>query len=89
MSRDSHEKRQREKKRQERAAEKRQRRETRGVGDPDLDGAEPSGATDDELMERFRILSEQRAAGVINEAAFEVERKAIFAELGLADPFSD
>jgi hypothetical protein len=84
VSRDSHEKRQREKKRQERAAQKRERRETRGRSD-----SEPLGTTEDELMERYRVLSEARVAGSIDARSFEAERRAIFAELGLVDPFDD
>ena len=40
-----------------------------------------------ELMERFRVLSEAFAAGAIEQAAYESEREAIFAELGLGSPF--
>jgi hypothetical protein len=85
MGRESHEKREREKKRKARAAEKRQRRE-----EGPEPGAEPAAATDDAvLLERFRVLSEQHASGAIDAAAYDAERKSIFAELGLADPLGD
>lgn len=84
MGRESYEKRQREKKRQERAAEKRQKRESKD----ELDGTEEEPDSE-ALMERFRVLSEQRAAGVVDLDTFEAERKQIFAELGLGDPFAD
>ena len=80
MGRESYEKRQREKKRQERAAEKRQKREERG------DEVEGEAAPDaDALMEQFRILSEQRAAGIVDAETYEAERLVIFEQLGLAD----
>jgi hypothetical protein len=83
VGRESFEKRQREKKRQERAAEKRQRRETRG------DEAENPEVEDTEaLMERFRVLSEQHAAGIVDAETYEAERLVIFELLGLADPLN-
>ncbi|MFA5884166.1 MAG: hypothetical protein WDA60_09980 [Acidimicrobiia bacterium] len=80
MGRESYEKRQREKKRQERAAEKRQKREERG---DEVEGEEAPDA--DALMEQFRILSEQRAAGIVDAETYEAERLVIFEQLGLAD----
>ena len=77
MGRESFEKREREKKRQQRSAAKRERREVRAEPDP-------GGALDaDELMERFRELNEQRAAGIVTEAHFEAQRQQIFDLLGL------
>jgi hypothetical protein len=76
--RESFEKRAREVKRQQRAAAKRERRETRGIEDdeqPEVD--------EEALMARYGQLSEQREAGKIDEATFEQERLAIFVELGL------
>jgi hypothetical protein len=74
-------KREREKKQQERAAQKRQRRADRA--------AQPSAVTDQPdsaaLMERFRVLSEAFDTGAVNRAAYEVERREIFTDLGLAD----
>jgi len=37
-------------------------------------------------MEQFRILSEQHAAGAIDNETYETERSAIFVQLGVADP---
>jgi len=80
VGRESYEKRQREKKRQERAAEKRQKREERG---DEVEGEDVPDA--DALMEQFRILSEQRAAGIVDAETYEAERLVIFEQLGLAD----
>jgi hypothetical protein len=70
-------KREREKKRLERAAEKRQRR---------LDRAErpaPEEPDTSALMERFHRLSESFAAGAVDRETYEAERREIFSELGL------
>jgi hypothetical protein len=77
--RESFEKRARELKRQQRAAAKRERRETRG----DEEGDEQPEVDEEALMARYGQLSEQREAGNIDEATFEQERLAIFVELGL------
>lgn len=82
MGSESHGKRDRERKRQERSAAKRARRESR---------AEPDDAREavdgDALMERFRVLSEQYAAGIVTREAYEAQRLEIFTELGLdAEP---
>ena len=61
-------KRARERARQERQEEKRQRRQS---------------ATEDALMEEFRLLSERRAAGHLSEDLYEEERHRIFVALGL------
>jgi hypothetical protein len=80
VGRESFEKREREKKRQQRSAAKRQRRE--GRAESDIGG----GAVDsDELMERFRVLSERYAARGVTQEQYEAERLLIFSELGL-DP---
>ena len=77
MGSESFQKREREKRRQERAAEKRERQETRK--------SEPVEEIDtDALMERFRILSEQYAAKQIDEETYEAERFEIFTALGVA-----
>ena len=73
MGRESYEKRQREK--------KRQKREERGEDGDELDDAPDADA----LMEQFRILSEQRAAGIVDAETYEAERLVIFEQLGLAD----
>ena len=74
-------KREREKKQQERAAQKRQRRADRAEKS-DTDVEEPDSAA---LMERFRVLSEAFDSGAVNREAYEAERREIFTELGLAD----
>jgi hypothetical protein len=78
MGRESFEKREREKRRQQRSAAKRERREARAEADTD-DGAVDS----DELMERFRVLSERYEAGAVTHEQYEAQRLQIFSELGL------
>ena len=80
--RESFEKRNREKRRQERQAAKRDRRHSRGDGEDDT---EEAGAAPDEsaLMEQYRVLSERHASGVIDDRAFESGRHEIFVALGL------
>ena len=79
MGSETFQKRERERKRQERAAERRERREARKNDD-----TEPVSTED--LMEQFRILSEQHAAGAIDAETYEAQRSEIFVQLGLADP---
>jgi hypothetical protein len=79
MGSETFQKRERERKRQERAAERRERREARKN-----DETEPVSTED--LMEQFRILSEQHAAGAIDAETYEAQRSEIFVQLGLADP---
>ena len=77
--RESFEKRRLEKVREERKAEKRDKRELRRAeGEADLDEAA--------LMERFRLLSERHAQGDIDDLAYRTQRHEIFAALGLEDP---
>jgi hypothetical protein len=78
MGSESFQKREREKRRQERAAEKRERQETRKT-------TETEPVDTDALMERFRILSEQHASRAIDDATYEAERLEIFTALGLED----
>jgi hypothetical protein len=80
VGRESFEKREREKRRQQRSAAKRQRREARA--EPDIGGGTVES---DELMERFRVLSERYAAGALTREQYEPQRLQIFSELGL-DP---
>ena len=84
MGSETFQKRERERKRQERAALKTERRETRRNSEADDDAV----STDD-LMEQFRILSEQHAAGAVDSATYEAERAAIFVQLGMADPHGE
>ena len=80
MGSETFQKRERERKRQERAAERRERREARKN---DVDEAPVST---EELMEQFRILSEQHASGAVDNETYEAQRSEIFVLLGLADP---
>jgi hypothetical protein len=74
-------KRERERKRQERAALKSERREARRNTE-----ADEAPVSADALMEEFRILSERHAAGAVDDATYEAERAAIFVQLGMSDP---
>ena len=77
--RESFEKRRLEKVREERKAEKRDKRVLRKTeGESDLDEAA--------LMERFRLLSERHANGDVEDLAYRTQRREIFAALGLEDP---
>ena len=78
MGRESFEKREREKKRQQRSAEKRERRETRSKTDN-----EAAAVDSTELLERFRLLSEQYAAGGIAPQEYEHQRREILSALGI------
>ncbi len=71
-------KRAREQARQQRREAKRLRRETLA------DEAEnPDSASEDQLMDEFRVLSERHAAGHVAESAYLIERHRIFVELGI------
>jgi hypothetical protein len=78
VGRESFEKREREKRRQQRSAAKRERRESRAEADVDGDTVDS-----DELMERFRVLSEAYQAGALTHEQYEAQRQQIFSELGL------
>jgi hypothetical protein len=80
VGRESFAKREREKKRQQQSAAKRERREARAASDVGEGAVDP-----DELMERFRVLSERYAAGAVDAEQYEARRLEIFSELGL-DP---
>jgi hypothetical protein len=80
--RESFEKRQRERDRQRRAAEKRARREERKETGPDDEAVE--GPSADELLEEFRVLSERHAAGAVPDDEFEARREEIYEALGMA-----
>ena len=72
-------KRQREKARQEKQAAKRARRL-----DKDEEGVETDEAPDlDALMEEFRIINEQHAAGELDSEEFEERRDDILMQLGV------
>jgi hypothetical protein len=73
-------KRQREKARQEKQAAKRARRQTRGE---DEEPTEDEGPDLDALMEEFRVISEQHAAGELPTEEFEERRDQILVQLGV------
>lgn len=74
-------KRQRERAKKEKAAAKRARRHAR----PDGDDAPDDGPDEDALLERFRVLNEQHAAGTVTTEDFEAQRQEIFEQLGLGE----
>jgi hypothetical protein len=78
MGSESHGKRERERQRQERSAAKRARREARADA-----GGSDEAVNSDAVMERFRVLSEQYAAGAITKDRYEAQRFEIFSQLGL------
>jgi hypothetical protein len=75
-------KRQRERAKKEKAAAKRARRHARPDGDDDETEDAPD---EDALLERFRLLNEQHAAGTVTGEEFEEQRKEIFELLGLGE----
>ena len=75
------EKRQRERARQQKNAAKRERRHSREPSEPAEGGFDM-----DALLEEFRVLSERRAAGEVDEETFEDERHRIFVALGMEEP---
>jgi hypothetical protein len=76
---ESFQKRAREKARQEKQAEKRERRESADSGgDDDL-----SRAQEDSLMQAFAAISAKHEAGDVSTEKYEEERHRIFVELGL------
>lgn len=72
-------KRQREKARQEKQAAKRARRLEKGEDGPIAE----EGPDLDALMEEFRIISEQHAAGDLPTEEFEERRDKILVQLGV------
>lgn len=84
-SRESFQKRAREKARQEKQAEKRAKRHTGSSDDeePAAPADDLSRAEEDSLMQEFAILSARHQADQISTEQYEKERHRIFAELGL------
>ena len=72
-------KRQREKARQDKQAAKRARRLEKDEGEADNDEAPDLDA----LMEEFRIINEQHAAGELEREEFEERRDMILMQLGV------
>lgn len=73
-------KRQRERAKKEKAAAKRARRHNRDGPEPDEDAPD-----EDALLEQFRLLNEQRAAGEVDDEEFETRKQEIFVQLGLGE----
>lgn len=73
-------KRQRERAKKEKAAAKRARRHSRESGD-----SEDETPDEDALLEQFRLLNEQRAAGEVDDEEFETRKQEIFVQLGLGE----
>ncbi len=82
-SRPSAEKRRIDKERQEKQAAKRERRHNRESGG---DAGAEDGPSQEELMERFRVLSEAHAAGKVTDEDFEPARHELMVALGVEDP---
>jgi hypothetical protein len=80
--RQSAEKRRIDKLRQDQQAAKRERRHSRESGE----SGESDGVSPDELMERFRILSEGHAAGRISDEEFGPARHELMVALGVEEP---
>lgn len=74
--------------RQEQQAAKRERRHSRDRAGGDAEDA-PGGATEEELLERFRLLNEARAAGTVTDEQFEPARHEIMVALGIEEPRAD
>ena len=81
--RERFEKRQLQKAKQEKQAAKRERRHAK------KDRESGPGVDEEALMERFRQVSEQKEAGAIDDATFELERHKVFVALGLEEPDPD
>jgi hypothetical protein len=74
-------KRQRERAKKEKAALKRERRQSKPEDGDDTDGP----LDEDAILERFRVLNERHAAGTVTVEDFEAERQEIFVLLGLGE----
>lgn len=79
----SYQKRQREIRKKERKAEKLAIRHGKSAAKRE---AEEEGVDEDALLEEFRMLNEQHAAGKVKTEDFEFRKAEIFAELGLGEP---
>jgi hypothetical protein len=75
-------KRQRERAKKEKAAAKRARRHARPE---DGDEVVDEGPDEDALLEQFRVLNEQHAAGDVTSEEFEERKTEIFEQLGLGE----
>ena len=82
----SYQKRQRELRKKERKAEKLAVRHGKSSDSDDDDDADGDAVSEDELLEQFRLLNEQFAAGDVSEDDFEYRKAEVFAQLGLGEP---
>ena len=78
----SYQKRQREIRKKERKAEKQAIRHGRSAAKKE---SSDDGPDEDALLEEFRILNEQFAAGEVNADDFEFRKAEIFHEMGLGE----
>lgn len=84
---DTFDKRQRERRRQEKAAVKRARRQGQEVGPrPNTNRTAPRTSAESDALEKFRILSQHHAAGGIDDETFQFMRAEIFGELDIEPP---
>jgi hypothetical protein len=79
----SYQKRQRELRKKERKAEKLAVRH--GKSSDTDDDSDDGAVSEDELLEQFRLLNEQFAAGDVSEDDFDYAKAQIFAQLGLGE----
>lgn len=85
-SRESFQKRAREKARQEKQAAKRAKRHGDEADDmPDEDATPPSRAEEDALMQEYARLSARYEKDQISSERYSEERRRIFVELGLEE----
>lgn len=78
----SYQKRQREIRKKERKAEKQAIRHGRSAAKKE---AADEGPDEDALLEEFRVLNEQFAAGEVNADDFEYRKAEIFHQMGLGE----
>ena len=78
----SYQKRQRELRKKERKAEKQAIRHGRSAAKKE---AADQGPDEDALLEEFRVLNEQFAAGEVNADDFEYRKAEIFHQMGLGE----
>ncbi|WP_419918852.1 hypothetical protein [Candidatus Poriferisocius sp.] len=80
---ESFQKRQREKNKKERAAAKQARRQGKAEDPFEQEEPLPSGRSEADLYEDFRLLSEKYQSGGMDEETYELRRAEIFEQLGL------
>jgi len=80
----SYQKRQRELRKKERKAEKQAIRHGRSAAKKEA--VVDSGPSEDELLEEFRVLNEEFAAGEVEQDDFDYRKAELFAMMGLGEP---